>query len=212
MPIGPVARPESSPASSRYAPPSTPPSVIVPSIRALLAHSLPHPSDPRVTVAGIQLQPTPLARPHPPRLTPQPQPPPDHPLLVPSPSSLTAHFSQLTPSSPVIPASSAGTQHPDQRRRSEPATHPSTALHPPLPVPFRSHFSPFSPPALPPTHPPTRTFPPPVFIGPNQPPKNAPKLSLGGPTPSGGRAAERQFPPSPPLSFRAQRSGAGSLP
>ena len=34
-----------------------------------------------------------------------------------------------------------------------------------------------------------------------RPAKNPPKLSLASPPPSGGRAGERQFPPSPPASF-----------
>ena len=49
-----------------------------------------------------------------------PLPPPS--VLVPSTSSLTAHFSQLTPSAPVIPASAAGIQQ--QQTRATSPSHP----------------------------------------------------------------------------------------
>ena len=64
---------------------------------------------------------------------------------------------------------------------SRPAPSPSPSNHTPRPSPRCPSLLPLTAPTL---------------VA--NPPKNPLKLSLGGPTPSGGRAAERQLPPSPP--------------
>ena len=92
-----------------------------------------------------------------------------------------------------------GPTTPIKLRRSEASTHPIHLAIPHSPSPSDLTSLPISP--LPfPSHPSANQAilrPPQVFNQPNHPPKNPPKLSLGGPTPRGGRAAERQFPPSP---------------